>query len=374
MNSNKTYDVVIIGGGFYGLSIAIYLSERLGVKKILVVEKEKDYLQRASYSNQARVHNGYHYPRSLLTGVRSRVNFPDFVSDYAEAICSDFDKYYAVAKQFSKVSATQFRIFSERIGSDIVTAPAAVKKLFNSHMIEEVFKVKEYAFNAKVLKQILLKRVERLDVELLSGTEVTRVQDLPKGGIVVELGSGASVSAHRVYNATYSMINHVNRNSGLPTIPLKHELVEMCLVELPSILHGLSVTVMDGPFFSFMPFPDRGLSTLSHVRYTPHSEWHDAEGALRHGHRYVDEEVRKVSHYEQMKADVLRYMPAFKGAIHRDSLWEVKTVLPKSEGDDSRPILYKDDYGMKGYTVIMGGKIDNIYDVFKELDLTYGQS
>ena len=30
---------------------------------------DADLMQRASYANQARVHNGYHYPRSLLTAL-----------------------------------------------------------------------------------------------------------------------------------------------------------------------------------------------------------------------------------------------------------------------------------------------------------------
>ena len=57
-----------------------------------------------------------------------------------------------------------------------------------------------------------------------------------------------------------------------------------------------------------------------------------------------------------------------------DAISEVKTVLMKSEGDDSRPILYKSDFGIKNYTCIMGGKLDNIYDVFEELRQQYGKN
>jgi septum formation inhibitor-activating ATPase MinD len=46
-----------------------------------------------------------------------------------------------------------------------------------------------------------------------------------------------------------------------------------------------------------------------------------------------------------------------------DSIWEVKTVLPKSEVDDSRPVLYRADCGLPNLTCILGGKIDNIYDI-----------
>jgi L-2-hydroxyglutarate oxidase LhgO len=112
--ATKKYDAIIIGGGFYGLSISVYLTQVIGLKNVLVIEKDKDYMQRASYNNQARIHNGYHYPRSLLTGIRSRINLPIFVNDYPEAVVSDFDKFYAVAKAFSKsICKTILFIFEE---------------------------------------------------------------------------------------------------------------------------------------------------------------------------------------------------------------------------------------------------------------------
>jgi hypothetical protein len=146
----------------------------------------------------------------------------------------------------------------------------------------------------------------------------------------------------------------------------------MCLVTLPKELEGNAFTIMCGPFFSLMPFPDKRMYTLSHVRYTPHSEWHDTDEQVRDSHAYL-EEIKKISHFPQMIADVKRYMPsASKIKYSGESLWEVKTILPQSEGDDSRPILYKDNHGgITNYICIMGGKIDNIYDVFRELKQTY---
>src|SRR4051812_17496796 len=130
----KKYDTIIVGGGFYGLRIAQFLVESLGQKNVLVIEKETDVMQRASYNNQARVHNGYHYPRSVLTALRSRVNLPVFTAEYEAAIVNDFDKYYAVARNFSKVSARQFERFFERIGAEVTVAPDA-RQLFNPQLI-----------------------------------------------------------------------------------------------------------------------------------------------------------------------------------------------------------------------------------------------
>ncbi len=55
----------------------------------------------------------------------------------------------------------------------------------------------------------------------------------------------------------------------------------MALMKMPPALNELGITVMDGPFFSLMPFPARSLHTLSHVRYTPHFSWQDTRVSTR---------------------------------------------------------------------------------------------
>jgi hypothetical protein len=151
-------------------------------------------------------------------------------------------------------------------------------------------------------------------------------------------------------------------------MPLKHEMTEMCLVEVPNELKNMGITVMCGPFFSLMPFPPRGTHILSHVRYTPHYEWHDGPdkpyiNAHEHFHN-----AEKKSAWKAMQLDAQRYIPILADCKYIDSVWEVKTVLPRSESDDSRPILFKPNYGLKGFHCVIGGKIDNIYDAIEEIE------
>lgn len=375
MSKGNRYDFVIIGGGFFGLRIALFLHEELHVQNILVIEKEPTMLSRASYVNQARVHNGYHYPRSVLTAYRSAVNFPHFVDEYRPAVVNDFEKYYAISRSLSKVNARQFSEFCTKIGVDISPAPEKISNLFESRLTEEVFTTKEYAFNSHTLRDLLIERIKKyLTIELKNNESVEQISSRRDGGITVKTDK-AEYHADNVLNCTYSQINHLHRNSGLPLVGLKHEIAEMCLVKLPPKLEKFSVTVMDGPFFSIMPFPSRGLHTLSHVRYTPHESWPDDENTPAHRqdtHRYFAG-INMRSNYKKMYADVVRYIPALKDMELVDTIREVKTVLVKSEGDDSRPILFKTDFGIKNYTCIMGGKLDNIYDVFEELRLQYGK-
>ena len=85
-------DILVIGGGFFGMHIADYFARK--GRMTMLVERETEFMRRASYVNQARVHNGYHYPRSVLTALRSRISFPVFCREFADCIDSDFDQYY----------------------------------------------------------------------------------------------------------------------------------------------------------------------------------------------------------------------------------------------------------------------------------------
>ena len=363
--TRPTYDAIVVGGGFFGCCLGLHLAGRLG-QRVVVLEREAELLQRASYANQARVHNGYHYPRSLLTALRCRVNFPLFVRDYAECVVSDFEKYYAVGGHASKVTAEQFRLFCDRVGARTQPAPKEIRALFDPHLVEGVFRVQEVAFDAVKLKEIVERQLAASPVELRRRTEALTVRRLDGGALEVACRTPEGeerLTGTAVLDCTYSRINQLLVRSGLPPIRLKHELTEMPLVRVPDEVRGRGFTMMCGPFFSVMPFPPLGLHTLSHVRYTPHCEWMDTAADSWRDPYELFERVRRVSNFPHMVRDVARYMPCLRTCEYVDSIWEVKTVLPKSEVDDSRPVLYRTDCGLPNLTCILGGKIDNIYDI-----------
>jgi glycine/D-amino acid oxidase-like deaminating enzyme len=365
----RDYQAVIIGGGIFGCTLALYLKQHL--EKVAILEREAEILTRASFNNQARVHNGYHYPRSLLTALRSRVNYPRFVEEYAECIDRSFEKYYAIARQFSTVSARQFRAFCERVGTPLEPAPKEIRELFNSQLIEDVYRVEECAFDALKLSRMLLERLRRCDVDLWAHCRVSRVRPGSDQTLEVFFDSGGQENllvSKYVFNCTYSQLNQILAASDLPIVPLKQEFTEVAVIEVPFALKHIGVTVMCGPFFSAMPFPSAGLHTLSHVRYTPHCSWQESgQNGTPDPAEYRTKALRR-SNYAYMVKDAQRFLPVLNEARYMDSLWEIKTVLPKSEVDDSRPIFFKKDHGLKNFTSILGGKIDNIYDILDELE------
>ena len=320
---------------------------------------------RRTPTNQARVHGGYHYPRSILTSLRSRRNYPHFVADYPDAIDRSFTKLYAIARRQSKVTATQFAEFCRRIGAPITPASKPVAARFDPDLVEAVFEVDEMAFDARALAAASAQALAAAAVPLCVGTEARAIESGGTRRLRVRWGDAPAdvTDADWVFLCTYSALNDVLVDSGLPTVPLVHEVTELALVELPPSLRAFGITVMDGPFWSSMPFPPAGVHSLSHVRYTPHARWHEGGGnaALKIGAAQL--QAPRPTRVQQMLRDAVRYLPAMKAAQYVRSLWEVKTILPRSEMDDSRPILARGVAGAPGLVTVLGAKIDSVYDV-----------
>ncbi|MEH3023211.1 MAG: FAD-dependent oxidoreductase [Pseudomonas oryzihabitans] len=361
-------DAIVIGGGFYGAMTALYLMRVRGFAKVTLIEREAGLLKRASYHNQARVHNGYHYPRSFVTAFRSRVNLPRFLQDYPDVVVKDFTKLYAIARNNSKVTAKQFERFCQGIEASLQPAPEEFSRLFDDRLIEAVYLTEEYAFNSAILAAEVARELAATGVELLFDSRVTAIHGATDG-LRVEVAGKDGAQLERqgryLFNCTYSGLNQYGGDFPGTTTRLRHEITEMALVQMPPELRNLGVTVMDGPFFSMMPFPARGLHTLSHVRYTPHLNWEDANGTDPYG---LLDDYDRASRVDWMVRDVARYMADVARVEYRDSLFEVKTILMKNEGDDGRPILFEQHPQLPGCYSMLGGKIDNIFDALERLD------
>ncbi len=358
----KKYDIAIIGGGFYGCCLALYLQSNN--YRVALFEKEEDILTRASAINQARVHTGFHYPRSLTTAIRSLVNFPRFAFEFKKAIVDDFIMAYAIARNGSKVNAKRFFEMYTDMHAPIKKAEPHIQKLFHSGMVEDVFSVKEYAFDHDIIRQIFWDKLKHTKVDCHLSTDIASATQKDADTIVLTDTSAARFEAKHIFNCTYSRINTFLHASELTPISLKHEITEMALVRPPQLLENLAVTVMDGPFFSLMPYPARQMYTLSHVRYTPHTYWLEPQ-SLQDPHK-IFEEYTKKSTFPLMRNDVRRFMPDLD-LNYEESIFEVKTVLQKNEHDDGRPIFFMSHEGIPQVHTVMGSKIDNVYDLFERL-------
>lgn len=355
----KTVDYLIIGGGFYGCSLALFL--RSITDDVLIIEAGDSPMNRASRVNQARVHTGFHYPRSVLTAVKSMALHKRFANDFPSAVVNDFKMLYAIARRRSRISPQRFHRMYLDMGAPISPANASERALFDPATIEAVFACTEFAFDHSKLRAHITSRLAEHQVELLLSTRAESISEAANH-VVVRLSNGQEVGARHVFNVSYAQVNNVLRASHLPQANLKYELSEIALMRAPEQLSRYGFTIMDGPFLSMMPYPSDGLHSLTHVRYTPHSSWTDR---TTHQSPYaIFENSALESKHRYMMLDGVRYVPSLADAEWVRSIYDVKTVLLKNEADDGRPILYQQlPYGSR-VTSILGGKIDNIYDLF----------
>lgn len=352
-------DVIVIGGGFYGCCIALIL--RSVVDRVTVIEAQDDLFTRASYVNQARIHTGFHYPRSFVTAKRSMLLYQRFIDDFRSAVVDNFTMLYAVARHGSKVNARRFARMYADLGAPFAPASDAHKALFDQDMIEDVFDCEEFAFDAAILRELIRDRLDAAGVELRFNARALDV--LPAAdGIAVQLASGDRLEASFAFNACYGTLNHLRVAGACLSLPVKNELTEVAIIDPPAALAGLGVTVMDGPFFSVMPFPSLSAYSLTHVRFTPHYAWSDGEGAM-----FVPPPEHPQSRWLQMARDAQRYLPCAAEFRWRRSLFETKAVLQRNEIDDGRPIFLHRSAAERRLFSVLGGKFDNIYDLAEAL-------
>ena len=375
------YDFLIVGGGLFGVYAALYLADQ-GCRVVLV-EKEKALLRKASIVNQARLHGGYHYPRSVATALMSDENKTRFTHDHRDFILFDFAQYYAIDKFGSLTDAAQFERFCRYIG--IPCQREKNNPLFNYQRLEAVFKTREYTFDPILLARYYEQRIraeKRVTVltyhELLAAGEAggqwqVRLQNL-------SAGQTFELQAAQVVNATYSASNAINQRFGLPDIRLMHEISEMAFVTSPQ-LQETGLTVMDGPFASIMPYGKSGLLSLSSVAYTHHKVSYEALPtfdcqdqradcrpdftAICNGCAY-----RPPSSYRKMLAQIQQYLAPEIQLQYFTSMFTIKSKLRANYIDDGRPteigILHKKPH----FYCIFAGKINSIYEFEKVVEFS----
>ena len=136
----EQFDRIIIGAGLYGLYGA-RASAAKGMR-VLVLEYDNQAFSRATYINQARVHMGYHYPRSLSTAMKSAGYFRRFNEEFSFSIHHAFQKIYETSALFSWTNAEEFRDFCRAAG--IRCDSVSVERYFKPGMCDGAFLTEEY--------------------------------------------------------------------------------------------------------------------------------------------------------------------------------------------------------------------------------------
>ena len=370
------YDKIILGAGLYGLYSALFCGRR--GEKVAVFEYDDAPFRRATYINQARVHMGYHYPRSFSTAIKSAGYFRRFNEEYGFCVHRSFDQIYATSAAFSCTDAAQFEKFCRAAG--IRCEEVAVSKYFNSGMCDGAFLTEEYTYDAMILKKYFLEELAKHpNVELHFHA---RIKDICRRETHYEvtLADGGTYEAGFLLNATYASENQILARLGFEPFQIKYELCEIILCEVDEVFKKFGITVMDGPFFSIMPFGKTGYHSLTSVTFTPHKTSYDAtpqfpcvgeNGNCCQGGflgNCNDCPGRPESAWEYMSTLARKYMREEYAFSYEKSLFSMKPILKASEIDDSRPTVIRALSEDPVFISVLSGKINTVYDLDPFLD------
>lgn len=364
----KKYDIVIIGAGIYGLYLANL--EVLKEKKILIVEIESGGFKRASFINQARLHNGYHYPRSLQTASDVHRYFQRFNDEFAYAINDSFTNIYAIAKHNSLTSAKDFELFCKE--ADIPLEKIDSSKFFKDDAVEAAYKTKEYTFDANLIKDQLIKNLSSKNVDIMYSIYIKSV-DKKEDEYVLTLNNDDVINTPVVINTTYSSINCINKLFGFPLYDIKYELCEVSLGKVNDEFKKYSFTIMDGNYFSIMPFSkDNSVYSLTSVHFTPHytcfdklpkfSCQNDTNGCscnqLKNCNNCKNKPQSKHVEMENLLNEFL--LDKFKFG-YENSIYVIKPIMKNCEDDDARPTIIKTLSTKPTFISCLSGKVSTIY-------------
>ncbi len=373
------YDKIIIGAGIYGLYAALYCGKKK--EKILVLEKEKEAFSRATYVNQARVHMGYHYPRSYSTAIKSAGYFERFNQDYAFSILKDFSQIYATSANFSWTNKEQFQKFCQnaKIKCDEINP----NKYFKENMCDGCFETEEYTYDAMILKEYFLEQLKQLkNVEILYDTNIIDIKKQENAYVLTTqgIGGGKHYETSFLLNATYASVNQILELLGFEKFKIKYELCEIILCSVSKELKNVGITVMDGPFFSIMPFGKTGYHSLTSVTFTPHKTSYDPLPTFECQKRsdgYCSPtclgncnlcKAKPESAWPYMSSLAKKYLKEDLQFKYEKSLFSMKPILMASEIDDSRPTVIKKFSTNPTFISVLSGKINTVYDLDEVLE------
>lgn len=367
----QTLDKIIIGAGLYGLYSAYYCGIRGG--EIIVLEYDDASFKRATFINQARVHNGYHYPRSYSTAIKSAHYFKRFNDDYGFSVLTKFDQVYATSSEFSWSDAKQFQKFCA--AAEIKCEEVAPTKYFKEGYCDGAFLTEEYTYDAQILKKYFLEKISELpNVEIQYGARIQSIQNNGKE-YEIDLADGKKVKSSFVLNATYASVNQIQNMLGFEHFKIKYELCEIILCNVNDKLKDTGLTVMDGPFFSIMPFGKTGFHSLTAVTFTPHKACKESLphfNCMDRSNGFCsplqlgncnDCPAKPESAWPYMSNLARKYMRDDLIFEFDHTLFSMKPILLASEIDDSRPTVIKAFSTNPTFVSVLSGKINTVYDL-----------
>lgn len=346
--------VAVVGAGIFGVLTALKLAQR-GFR-VSLFEKQGSVLLGASYINQNRLHMGYHYPRSRDTAKAACLYQQEFQRQFPEAVVDDFDHYYCVARENSRVSGAEFIEFCDELGLPYEQGwPSAIS--LDRRRIETCLWVPEKLYDANILRQSLRQRLaEEPSISTMLGTEILGVNQFHDGFEIHYHGAAGveRMTVDAVVNATYSNINRLITMLGGTAQNYQFELCEMAVVKAPWAAR-VGCGVMDGPFFGILPFGKSGSYLLYDVETSVLERVVGVAPIFSRDVAYYDHDIIRAERFRRYLDKARLFIPEMTECRHLYSIYVPRVVLANRDVDDARPTELLRHVG--GVWSIFAGKV-----------------
>lgn len=333
---NHVRKVAVVGAGIFGCSIALELDKE--GYEVVLFEKEIDILLKASKNNHNRIHFGYHYPRSSDTARQSLEGFLSFIAYYGDCVRFGFNNYYAIARDNSFVSPSEFREFCNEVGIGYKMEYPS-KELLNRDLIAESYLVEEPVYDWSQLQTAVKERLKNSRVNLKLNSDFLKEKD----------------QFDFVVNCTYFDINDVSKLVNVQEVKFKRQ--DVIIPIFRSNVQPTGLTVMDGPFCSVMPRGfNRSEFLLYHAKYSVIQETTMPRLVVAEN---VEESV------ERILQESISFFPFLKNAEVLD-FWRAYRAIPINNNDErlSEVITYLENPNI---VTVFSGKVSTSIKIAKQI-------
>jgi len=354
--------VAVIGGGVFGVMTAIRLAE--SGNQVNLYERLPGLLQGAS-ANANRLHQGFHYPRHEETARQCLRGFQRFQDEFGSAILEGVTNAYFIASEGSLTSPEEFLAFCSRLGLDC--RPIDLRR-FNPEVTNVSLGVMtdELVYDPAVLRRLMIERLQRSGVSVHLGSAIVDIERPGADGLELLIEGSGKARFDAVVNCSYSEINRLTGRLGHEIQPRLYEYTAGVLVE-PNFPAPASISILDGPFVTLLPFGGKGDHLLYHVKHQVISEareplldpaWLDPGSSP---FAPLDAE----QWFQGLIERCCEFVPALRSARLKRILQGPRMVLKDSEATDARPsIITAHD---PDYITVLSGKVDHCVWVADEI-------
>jgi glycine/D-amino acid oxidase-like deaminating enzyme len=176
-------------------------------------------------------------------------------------------------------------------------------------------------------------------------------------GLRVCCESGESADFDAVVNCSYADIGRLTAQLGYTVPARRYEYTVIPIIDwLP---HPFGMTVMDGPFFTVLPFGKTSQHLLYHVTHSvvaeSTQELMNSSWLANDAPSLAADNIDRI--FAQMRADAEGFVPSLREATMVGYLHGPRMVLKDAEVTDARPSIaqWHDDR----YVTVFSGKVDH---------------